>query len=70
MTTHQPPPAELPDQERAATVASQRIAAVLADLEHVPPYYEELHDHLCWQLHVECLAARIRRTLTEEVRGG
>lgn len=43
-----------------------RINAALADLEHVRAGRATTHHDACWDEHVACLAARIRRTLTGE----
>lgn len=50
----------------AYVVASQRILAVLADLEHVRVKGATTHHDACWDEHIACLAARIRATLTGE----
>lgn len=48
------------------TPEQERIAAALAELDQVPQVYgRRAHDADCWLIHAECLAARIRRTLTE-----
>jgi hypothetical protein len=53
-------------------VLSARIAAALADLDRVVDRGESRtrHTDTCWRWHIECLADRTRRTLTEgEDRG-
>lgn len=56
------------DWQREATDARERIAVVLAELDGVMPGFlaPETHAGECWRIHVGCLAARIRRTLTGE----
>jgi hypothetical protein len=49
-------------------ILSARIAAALADLDRVLPnrlLAQPPHHGECWRWHLDCLAARIRRTLTE-----
>lgn len=47
------------------TPDQQRIAVVLADLDHLRPEPDRSHFEDCWQDHAGCLAARIRYTLTQ-----
>lgn len=58
---------------RLVRCRADRIAAVLADLDHAHPPNQVVmdnrtHDQGCWMLrdHGDCLAAHVRRTLTEE----
>lgn len=49
-----------------ADTGRERIDAALVDLEHVRAGRATTHHDACWDEHVACLAARIRRTLTGE----
>lgn len=56
----------MPHLELTDEQAADRIAAVLADLDRVPAIFApraQNHDDDCWQIHTQCLANRIRRTL-------
>lgn len=44
----------------------RRVDRALADLDHVRANRATTHHDACWDEHIGCLAARIRRTLTGE----
>lgn len=53
-----------------AHAARERIQAALADLDHVRAGRATTHHDTCWDEHIGCLAARLRRTLTGEGTNG
>ena len=54
------------DVTRAANDMQGRITAALADLDQVVRPADRTHSGDCWHWHADCLAARLRATLTGE----